>query len=301
MKKALFTLFAASLLMAAACEKDGGKTAFPDPATKDVAVSIAFDKGEILKMNLPERAKASYPGSAKPDAYIPVEITAIDLSEGSRYVLYIDNIATVWTGKYSFEEGTYKMEGFGNLRIKDNALCLIDPVSTRAGEEAEYAVAATVKPISTATEEYSFLSRSWSVESTFMKLKGGKDNISITKGFNGCDLYEIGSFLKSKGISMSADDIAKLRGHKVSELYFMGNGIVVINFEESDPYYGTWKMNKGSFSWNLSDSNQLISAKADGSVSFENKKANLSVNANVSTSDGNYTGLLSLVLSPIIK
>ena len=72
MKKALFTLFAASLLMAAACEKDGGKTAFPDPATKDVAVSIAFDKGEILKMNLPERAKASYPGSAKPDAYIPV-------------------------------------------------------------------------------------------------------------------------------------------------------------------------------------------------------------------------------------
>lgn len=309
MKKALFTLFAALLLLAVACEKEGGKRLFPDPATKNEAVSIKFDRGEVLKMNLPDRAKASYPSSAIPDTSIPVEIAAIDLTESSRYVLYITKKANqaapgkfvaVWTGKYTFSGDTYKLDGFGNISIKNNSRCLVDPLTTKAGGGTAIEIDATIVSFEASGVEAENLARCWKVNSTYIKLAGGSDNVSISKEFNGCDLHEIGSYLKSKGFTLSDSDIADLTGYNLDEIFIIGNGTMIMNFDGPDPYYGTWSVKGERFSWGLSDGNKFISATVTGSVSFpDNRQAVLLVDANVSTSNEKYTGSIGLTMSPV--
>lgn len=314
MKKVLFTLFATSLLMTVAgCKKDGVDVVFPEPATKAEAVSVFMDKGQDLKLVLPDRAKPSDPSSAQPSEPVEVRIPVLELTEGNRYVLYIDEktkanfnkpLESVWTGKYVYEQSTktYKLDRFGEIQLDDNLLVFRPnkDLSVKAAEP-EMRIACTINRMTTASTALSNLARTWKVASSFIKIKGGKDEIEITKGFTGCDLYEIARFLKSKNVSLSDSDVDSLRGYNITEMYLAGSGSIIINFADAEAYYGNFQVDsKFNFSWELNDSNKLIAAKADGSVSFpRNNSAEISMNMTVTAGNETYSGLVTFNLEEV--
>jgi len=309
MKKVLFTLLAASLLVACNKNKDVD-VVFPEPATKAAAVSIDFDKAEPMHLELLDRLKPSDPATTQPGKQVDLTIHDIDLTEDSRYVLYMEDKATkvaidnkiklVWTGKYKKEGDTYKLDGIGEITLVGVDKVGFRPaneVAVKGGDTYEYT--ANITPINNALGTIGAnLARNWKVESTYVKVQGGKNNVSVSQNFNnGCDLHEIARTLKEKNVSLSDADVAQLAGYKITELNFIGNGNMLMNFDGPESYYGTWTVSGNNISWELNDSNRLIAAKATGTVTFpSNGKAILVINADVSTGDEKYTGTIQLTI-----
>ena len=317
MKKVLFTLFAASLLLTVGCNKkdDNVDVVFPEPATKAQAVSIAFDKGEDLKLELPERAKPSDPGSSNPDNLVDVKIPLIELTEGNRYVLYMEeatksaaglNVSTVWTGNYIYDKdgNIYRLEHFGEVKVSEGHFTLIPKFQLvlKAGEPEPAAITlpATISTITTTTTVASNLSRTWKVVDTYISIQGGKNQVSFSNSFTGCDFHEIGKNCKDMKVSLSDDDLAALQGYKVKEIMLEGNNSIIITFDSKDPYYGSYNANGTSFSWSLNDSNQLLSASASGTVGFpKNGQVELVLNTTVTGGNETYTGTITLRLEQV--
>ena len=303
MKKVLFFLFSAALLLfAAGCDKDPQDNipVFPDPATKDQAVSILFNKGEVLQLELPERIYGN--GTMTAGSPVKVSIPQIDLSEANRYILYIGN-KTVWTGRYTYDSKNklYSLEDVGTIELKE-ASCIVTPVKVRAALDGPVEVPATIIPLWKAATSVVMnnLSRTWKVASTYITVDGGKNNVSFSKGFNGCDFHEIGKYCKDMKVSLSDDDLASLQGYKVQEFMLEGNNSIIITFDSKDPYYGSYTANGNSFHWNLNDSNILLSATAVGAVSFPgNGVAELVMNSHISAGSEKYTATITMTLEPV--
>ena len=318
MKKVLFTLFAATLLMAVGCKKDSGTdVVFPEPATKAEAVSIEFNKGEDLKLELLERIKPSDPASSQASQPVEVKVSTIELTEGNRYVMYIKDVDTkvrlgetfeaVWTGCYILSQGrnVYKLERVGEIEIgtgSDEGFILLrldKDLSVKAGG-AEMRVAATISPITTNSTVAANLSRTWKISSTHISIKGGKNEVNFSKGFTGCDLHEIGKYCKDMKVSISDDDLAALQGYKVQEMMLEGNNSIIITFDSKDPYYGSYTANGTSFSWSLNESNKLISASASGTVGFpKNGQVELVLNSTITGGNETYTGTFTFTLEQV--
>ena len=307
MKKALLPLLSAALLLfVAGCggNVDPDDVVFPDPATKDQAVSIEFNQGEVLKLELPNRLGNS-------GEIVTVTIPQIDLSEANRYILLIDeqftkanmgSIKAAWTGRYTFDRNAnlYRLDGFGVISIKDK-LCKIEPTFVKANLPS-YEIPANIKKIITSGNLMANLCRTWKVSSVHIKVQGGKNNVNFSKGFeNGCDLHEIGVFCKEKGVSLSDADIKALEGYKVSEILLEGNNNIIISFNAADAFYGTYSANGNSFSWKLTNSNQIIAANADGKVSFDKKAqtAELAMNTIVRGGGETYNAVFTFNLAPV--
>jgi hypothetical protein len=308
MKKAIFTLFAASLLLVS-CNKgiNPGDVVFPDPATKAYAMSVVFDMGEPLYLDLPERSVPNNPASTTSGKTSEVDIVGIDLTDDSRYALYIGDKntkagfpkkpTTVWMGKFQFTADVYQLEGFGDVYVKDSKTIVIRPKATKANQES-YELKATITKFAELSAAAANLARNWKVESTYIKVKGGKDNISASQSFTGCDLHAIARALKEKKVNLSDEDVDKLDGFEITELNFIGNNNVVMNFNGPESYYGTWTVSGNNITWELNNSNKLIAAKATGTVSFpSSNKAVLIMNAEVSHNDEKYAGTIEFTLS----
>ena len=311
MKKVSFFLLAASLLLAAACNKEGGQEeiVFPDPATKDVAVNIQFNKGEKLKVTLPDRSNPNDPNSVKTGVMVETDVLSIDLTEGNRYVLYIGDVETkaagsqyaaVWTGHYTYAGGRYKMDGFGELSIENDSECLFQPVSVRAGEWTGTRLPVTVTPIKANGTIALNLARNWKVNSTYIKIEGGKNSISVSRNYDGCDLSKIAGDLKAKGAPLSDEDVAELSKYNLKEITFIGNNKLVMNLQGPKSFYGNWYVSGTSFNWELNDGNEIIANKVSGTVSFPGKgMALLVVSAGLTAEGENYTGTVEFSLSPV--
>ncbi len=305
MKKTFFFLFAISLFLCAGCDesRQDDSVVFPDPATTDCAVQINFNKGEVLQLELPNRPNNSTtPVSGDP---VTVKIPQIDLTEASRYILYIDDKftkasdPTVWTGRFTFDRSTntYSLEGFGTIKQKDG-LCIVSPITTKAGES--YELPATFTSFKRKDNAQINLSRTWKVASTYIKVKGGKSNVSISKGFDGCNLYEIGSFCKDKGVSLTDDDLNLLKGYQITELMMLGNNNLVIGFQNAYSYYGTYTVSSSSFSWSLHNKNKLLPSNATGTVTFlKNQTVELLLNTSINSSGESYDASLMFTLQEV--
>ncbi len=313
MKKALFTLLAASLLAACGKNNDNVEVVFPEPATKAEAVSIEFNKGVELNLELPDRAKPSEPASAKPSDPVKVKIPEIELTEDGRYILFIEDKATkaladqkfvtVWSGRYTFDKASeiYKLDRFGEIKVDHvNAKVTIRPndgLQVKA-EGAEVSLAATISRINAASIIVANLARSWTVGSTYVKISGGQNNVSLSKSYKGCDLHEIATDLKDKGFALAGKDVDALVGYVISEFIFVGNGKMLMNFDTESPYYGNWEINGTNFSWSLNNSNKLIDAKASGNISFPSSgQALLVANAVVNAGNDKYIGTIEFTLN----
>ena len=292
---------------------NGKKEAVPDvtleePETKEEAATIIFDKGEILKIDLPDRSKPNDPSTGDPDQEVGLEISQIDLSEAGRYVLYIDTKQTkaddankiIWMGRFSMDGDYYLLDGVGKVDISEGKFKLWKEIATKATYEDEpVAIEASVRPNAAAeTTVAANLARNWKVESTYIKVQGGRNNVSVSQNFsNGCDLHEIARTLKEKNVGLSDADVAQLAGYRITELNFLGNNSMIMNFDGPESYYGTWNVNGNTISWELNDSNRLFAAKATGTISFPSTaKAILVINAAVSTGDEKYTGTVQLTI-----
>jgi hypothetical protein len=290
MKKVLFILFAVSLFLTAACEKSD--PVYPDPATKKEAVIIKFNKGQVPQMTISK---------------VDVTITEIDLTEASRFVLYVtkdDGKSTVWMSKYAPQNETYNLQGFGNIELLDGKVAIRPSagVTVRA-ESGVYTYEATIMPMpqmNSATAAN--MARNWKVKSTFVKLEGGKadQKVSVSKSFVGCDLHEISRTLKENNIGFSDADVAKLAGYQLTELNFIGNSTMIMNFDGPESYYGSWILSGNTITWEINNSNALLSAKATGTISFPgNKSAQLLINTDVAAGDEKYTGTIRFDLEQI--
>lgn len=310
MKKILFSLFAVSLLMVG-CNKQPAEEemiVLPDPSTKDVAMSIRFDKGEMLNLELPERAKPNDPDSAIPNQYVELTISAIDLTEDSRYVLYYAEKVTktfsidakgVLMGSCDHLKGYVDLKGVGNLTV-DEGGGKIKFDDGQGGQQV--ALDATVQRIQTTSVVAANLARNWKVKSTYVKVEGGKEGqtASVSRNFVGCDLHEIARFIKEKNFPLSDADVAQLAGYNLTELNFIGNSNMIMNFDGPESYYGTWNVSGNTVTWEMNDSNLLLSAKATGTVSFSgNNSAQLLVNTDVAFGDGKYTGIIRFDLEQV--
>ena len=317
MKKVLFTLFAASLLMTVACNKNNDtEVVFPDPATKAEAVSIKFDQGDDLTLLLLDRSKPSDPSTAQPSKPVEVKVPIIELTEGNRYILYIDDAKTkvstgtkfakVWTGKYIFDKGrkVYQLEKVGEIDLSggpEKGTIKITPDESLQVKApgTPMTLKGTIAYLMTNNSLLGNLSRTWKVASCHVKISDG--DVSFSKGFDGCDLHAIAQSCSKDGkIAISDDDIKKLEGYKVKEIFLEGNGSIVINFDSADSYYGTFTASGTSFSWSLNDSNQLISANAQGTVGFpRNGSTELVMKATVKGGGKTYTGEITFNLEQV--
>lgn len=312
MKKALFTLLAASLLMACGKNKDVD-VVFPEPATKADAVSITFDKGEDMKLELLERAKPNVPSSTIADQKVDLTVHSIDLTEDNRYVLYMTEKATkaikgdvklVWTGKYTRDGEVYKLERIGDIiRKDDQSLIQFRPyegVTPVKADDGYISYAASINAFQALQTIAANLARNWTVASTYVNFSGGQPKVSISKSYKGCDLHEIGKDLKDKGFALSDQDVADLSGYAITELNFLGNNNLIMNFDGPASYFGNWEVNGTSFSWSLNNSNKLIDAKASGNISFpSNGQALLVANAVVNAGNEKYIGSIEFTLNTV--
>lgn len=304
MKKTLFFLFSLSLLLfAAGCDENeqDDSIVFPDPDTKDVAVIIDFNKGDVLHLELPNRPTNGT--TVDNGDLVTVTIPEIDLSEGKRYILYIEDTKagtpTVWTGRFTFDRSSniYNLEGFGSIQTKDG-LCIISPIKTKAGDPIQ--LPATITPIKTADRPLSNISRTWKVTSTYVKAKGGKNNVKFSRGFDGCDLHEIAQFCKKEGVSLTDDDIAQLVGFKITEMMLLGNKHIVIGFQSAGSYNGTYALNSSAFSWSLNTRNKLIPNTTQGTVSFlKNQTVELYINTTITSGGESYDASMLFTLSEV--
>ena len=289
----------------------GEKEPVPDvtleePETKEEAASIVFDKGEILKIDLPDRSKPNDPSTGDPDKEVGLEISQIDLSEAGRYVLYIDTKQTkaddgkktIWMGRFSMDGDKYLLDGVGKVDISEGKFKLWKEIATKATYEDEpVALEASISPnAAAATTVAANLARNWKVESTYITVRRG--NTSVSQNFkNGCDLHEIARYFQQKNVSLSDADIDQLAGYRITEINFIGNSNMIMNFDGPESYYGNWNVNGSSISWELNDSNRFFSAKATGTISFPSRgKAILIIDAAVSDGEEKYTGEIQLTL-----
>lgn len=312
MKKAIYSLCTVSLLLTvAAChKKDDIVTAFPEPATKEQAVNIVFDQGETLLLDLPDRGPSGRAEDIKSDGIASLDITSIELTEDSHYILYMDKKLTkgadmktigVWSGRYAFDKDLkkYILQEVGEITLIDKG-CRIRPLAVKASYGDPIEMAATVLPMATTSTVAANLARTWKVASTYISLKGGKNEVNFSKGFTGCDLYEIGKYAKDMKVSLSNDDLAALQGYKVQEMMLEGNNSIIITFDSKDSYYGSYTANGTSFSWSLNNSNKILSAQASGTVGFpKNGQTELVLYSVISSGSETYNGTFTFTLEPV--
>ena len=330
MKKVLFAL-AASSLLAVSCDGllgelgwgengngQGGQekkeAVLPEPATVNEAINIQFDQGETLKLELPERAKPNDPIAIIPEAPpATVDIRAIEFTESSRYILRMGETETkvlnagikekVWTGRYEFHEGVYQMEGIGELRVrKEENICLIrvnrTPTKADGDQFPEISTKASIAAIpNPGTQIERNLARNWKVKSTYIKVSSTNNGISGARGFDGCDMHEIASYLKSKNANISDADLEKLEGYKITEIIFNGLKEIVINFDGPEAFTGYWDLNTNEFSWTLLDTNDFIPANTTGKATFpEGGPYLLTINTEVKGDGDVYAGTIEFTL-----
>lgn len=301
MKKTVFVALAATMFLTNSCFiKDNTVVVLPDPDTKEQAVSIDFNQGQTLQMELPDREVPSKPSTAKPGNPVKLDIVGIDLSESSRYILYVNEIETkaitkaklVWLGSYKFSNGRYVLEGFGDIVINESKSVTVFPASTKA-EGGEITIPASIVAIpAPTTRPAANLCRSWKITSMFIKVEGGKNKMSASRDFQGCNIYDVAKFIKDKGANISASELDKLVGYEVDELLFEGNNKVVLTFTGEDPYFGTWTMIGNDFTWTLDNSETEVLTKVNGTVDWN--KSTITLSVKVTSGEETYTGSAQL-------
>lgn len=293
-----FSMIAASLLLTVACDETNDNTdvVLPDPPTKDAAVSVQFDQGEKLNLELPDRTKPTDPDAVKTGSTAQVQIRAIDMSENSRYILYIDDKMTkastdiIWTGKFTMSGDVYKLKGFGDLKI-DKDKCMISPYPVKAGT-GEITLPATIKNMKTPDRMAANLARSWKVTRTFLTVTG---KVSIEKDFSGCNLEEMARYCANNGINIDPSTVA---GYSLTEFNFLGNNNMFIVYGNGEEFHGTYNLSSGNISWQLNKGNDFLPARATGTISFpKNGETSLTVNFSFTASGEKYTGSATMTIA----
>ena len=134
--------------------------------------------------------------------------------------------------------------------------------------------------------------RNWKIDSTDLEVAG--DGVHISRGFGGCDLYEIATFAQKNKAKI---DPEKFVGYKVVEFIFTGNGTFVINFTgpNAPAIEGTYKINESSktINFTLPGDNPFFSGSISGTYEYPaDKKMKLVLNASIKGYSGSMTFIM---------
>ena len=233
--KKYFILSVAALVvlpMFLACHKSDSNTDDPtvelvvmdDPVTKEVAKTIEF-KANALPVYVDDVAQ--------------YEILSIEFTEGGRYIMKrrvaaitkveVGDVETV-VGTYTESNGTYNMEGFGEVTVSEGSGTQEVEVKPAGEENADNATTtqATVTQTTTSSTEENNISRTWSVANTLLKVSGS--GVSIEKTFTGLNLQEMAKYAASNGVSKLSDKLDRFAGYTVKNLIFTGDNTICFDF-----------------------------------------------------------------------
>lgn len=192
----------------------------------------------------------------------------------------------------------YNVEGVGKFEIIGSTIQF-----TPAGSSSSITVnGATVKDIVAGSDLIANMSRSWTVSSSIISVKGAAlGSAGIQKKIDGTlDLYEFATWAEglNKGISFSDKDKKELSGYRVKNIIITGDNTFVIKFTEKYPFYGKWNLSGSTFSYDLGDlGNAIINGKATGTFTFPAyNTALLDVKATITAGGTTYEGRLELTL-----
>ncbi len=261
-----FAIFA--VLVLGACQKRGREVVLPEPATKAYAQVITFSE--------PVNAGG-------------LNIKALELTEGGRYIALLEEStkafnegANVVVGRYHLENGVFVLSDIGTLSVEADQATL-----TPEGQEP-VTVSATITQTTTSGERQSNAARTWTVKYLYAGISG-ENLLGGEKRFEGLDMEEVGTYVKSWGVDLSNEDMEKLRGRIVDEIIVTGANSFVITFTSGKAYYGTWELTGDNFRYCLSktDNPLLVSGTAGGTFTFPSaSSAVLTANGSMETASG---------------
>lgn len=274
----LITAFAITLfaVTSVSCQKDGPDKTYDEPTYTSHAQII----------NLPEN---------------PLGISRIELTEAGRFIVTFspekvkspaeDNVL-FRTGKFTYTNGVYNLEGYGTLTIKDSEITL-----NVKDEDSFTAVVAITYP-GKLDELEQKLCRTWKVDKTKIAFHLGEESdLSIECSFDGCDLYEIAKFAADNYLSFLDGEIEDVKGYKVESLTLTGLGSVAIEFTDKEPFVGEWSHKDLDMAYKFAKDYQILNSETKGKIEFVEDHLLLSIYATAEYFGTKYTTEIQFLLS----
>lgn len=294
MKKTLFVLMAAMLVLPLGCKKNNGgesgkDVVMDDPATKELAQVVSFNEPvEFPKIG---------------------EVKRIEFSEGSRYIMTYaekevvnysavkadDEKLHVKVGTFTFKDGVYTLSDAGTIKIDGGGKTV--NVTPEGG--SEQSVGASVQPTTTGGNTVKAnAARTWKLDE--IRIKIADKDASVSKSY-GPDLQAIAKDIKGKGVKISDDIIKDLAGYTVKEIIITGSGSFVISFTGAEAISGTCDISSTSFKYTLPESSNPIfsSGVATGTIEFGESSAVIAVDVVMNAGNDTYKASFTMTLSEV--
>lgn len=311
MKRILYLIAAAALLMPVACEPvdkpdSGSDIELPEPATREVAKLIEFSAHERLTIDGPAGEK-------------PKTIYAVELTDANRAIittaapgldLSTSGTKAVATKKYEVrkfaakDSKTFEVAGIGTISTPgtDNKTVIVKVnrslmVKTADGETFETRNAIIRNAAKIADRYLKNAARSWKVNSTILEVRT-KDSAIKETFSGGCDLSKMAKFAADHGVDALKNKLPQFDGYVVDEVLISSNGTICISFTGADPFAGSVNMRAdGTFTFNFDEGgNSFFNASGGGKVEFtKDGKMNVSINSSIE----GYSGTLKLNCSEV--
>lgn len=286
MKKHLILLSALLLMMPlalASCSSDDDNNSaalqpvtLTSPEHKDDAVKMNFTEETIVENKIIKSIELTESGK-----FLVTYSLAGAKTRSSETPLYL-------MGEYVKNGASITLSGFGTIEVNGEQ----GPsaaVTIKVGD-SEVNVPATLTKNQAEQPMDIYLCRTWTVEKTRLLIGAA----SVQQDFNGCNIYEVVEFVKSKGMAISD----KFSSQKVVRgVTFTSANTFLVNYADNSYDVGTWSWNGGvptaelqagdiTYSWNGEDmGNSLMKSNSQASVAFTAAECRLTLKAQLQDKD----------------
>lgn len=164
---------------------------------------------------------------------------------------------------YTYENGEYKVPGFGTIKVEGNTVTITTPTQTI---NATATVSNTEAP-QAGTTAFN-LYRSWTLYDLKVSVSGGDLPAGVGKLFTyPVTMANIDKWLKEQKVSVPEDVV--ITNYDIVDVSFTNEGTILINFTKAAPFKGDFKLNGKSFHYDLNGvGNYVFNGSADGTVDF---------------------------------
>ncbi|MBR5925521.1 MAG: hypothetical protein IKZ60_08650 [Bacteroidales bacterium] len=283
----LFTVVAIASALLVSCNKNNTDkpkqepVPYEAPAYADVAATVTFEDDAVV---------------TKGGAVVKsIEFTEAGYAIIIKEAVKSDDGSNVVVTTYTFEQGVYKILGFGNVEIKSGKATITAVADNDNAPSTEGQVNATVTTGSTTGADKSYFC-AWEIMTTNIKVDG--PGIGFDKLFKdpavASDLEAIANYVNEKKKVIDADEF---KGYKIESVSITQEGSILVKFANGVNYYGDFKLTSKTFTYELDiEGNFMFSAKANGKIDF-NEETNiltLVVNGTFKYNSDTYTSAVTL-------
>lgn len=288
----LFTIVAFASALLVACEKNDPKqktqepVPYETPALAEAAAKVVFPASAVVTKS-GETVKS-------------IEFTEAGYAIILKEKVKADDGTNAFVTTYTFEQGIYKIVGFGNVEIKSGKVTITQVASGEEAPAENYDGNATVTNGSSSSDPFKVYYCAWEIMTTNVKVDG--PGIGFDKLFNNAaqasDLYEIAKYVNEKKKVIDADEF---KGYKVESVTLTQEGTIMVKFANDVNYVGTIEggLKSKTFDYELDiEGNFMFSAKAKGTLDFDEttKICTLAVSGDFTYNNDSYKSTVTLTL-----